>query len=76
MGEGDYKLLAALGAWLGWMVLPMVLLMASLSGVLIAVVLRWRGRLQAGQPLPFGPYLALAGMVCAVLDLHSSLFYF
>ena len=76
MGEGDYKLLAALGAWLGWMALPMVLLLASLSGVLIAVLLRWRGRLQVDQPLPFGPYLAMAGMVCAVLDLHSSLFYF
>ena len=74
MGEGDYKLLAALGAWLGWFALPMVLLIASLSGVLVALFMRWRGRKQAGEPLPFGPYLALAGVVCAMVDLQSSLF--
>lgn len=74
MGEGDYKLLAALGAWLGWLALPMVLLIASLTGVLVALFMRWRGRLQAGEPLPFGPYLVLAGVVCAMVDMHSSLF--
>jgi leader peptidase (prepilin peptidase)/N-methyltransferase len=74
MGEGDYKLLAALGAWLGWFALPMVLLIASLSGVLVALFMRWRGRKQAGEPLPFGPYLAVAGVVCAMVDLQSSLY--
>lgn len=76
MGEGDYKLLAALGAWLGWLALPMVLLIASLAGVLVALFMRWRGRLQAGEPLPFGPYLVLAGVVSALVDMHSSLFVF
>ena len=76
MGEGDYKLLAALGAWLGWMVLPMVVLIASLLGVIVALAMRWRGSLKAGEPLPFGPYLVLAGLVCAAVDLRSSLYYF
>ena len=76
MGEGDYKLLAALGAWLGWMVLPMVVLIASLLGVVVALAMRWRGSLQAGEPLPFGPYLVLAGLVCAAVDLHSGLYSF
>jgi leader peptidase (prepilin peptidase)/N-methyltransferase len=76
MGEGDYKLLAALGAWLGWMVLPMVILMASLLGVIVALAMRWRGSLKAGEPLPFGPYLVLAGLVCAAVDLPSGLYSF
>jgi leader peptidase (prepilin peptidase)/N-methyltransferase len=76
MGEGDYKLLAALGAWLGWMVLPMVLLISSLLGVVVALAMRWRGSLKAGEPLPFGPYLVLAGLVCAAVDLHSGLYSF
>ena len=68
MGEGDFKLLAALGAWLGWMVLPVLLLIASLLGVIVALGMRWRGSLQAGEPLPFGPYLVFAGMLCAMAD--------
>ena len=76
MGEGDYKLLAALGAWLGWMVLPMVVLIASLLGVVVALGMRWRGSLKAGEPLPFGPNLVVAGLVCAAVDLHSGLYSF
>jgi leader peptidase (prepilin peptidase)/N-methyltransferase len=68
MGEGDFKLLAALGAWLGWMALPVLLLIASLLGVIVALLMRWRGSLQAGEPLPFGPYLVFAGMLCAMAD--------
>ena len=75
MGQGDFKLLAALGAWLGWMALPMVLLVASLLGVFVALGMRWRGSLQAGEPLPFGPYLVFAGMLCAVADLHHGWLY-
>ena len=80
MGEGDYKLLAALGAWLGWMALPAVVLIASVSGVLLALLWRWRGRLQAGQPMPFGPQLAAAGAASAVwqtmpLDLFVATFW-
>lgn len=62
MGYGDFKLLAALGAWFGVAALPGLLLMASLAGVAGAAVLRLTGRAQRGQPLPFGPYLALAGL--------------
>ncbi len=80
MGEGDYKLLAALGAWLGWMALPAVVLIASVSGVLLALLWRWRGSLQAGQPMPFGPQLAAAGAASAVwqtmpLDLFVATFW-
>ncbi|WP_407850047.1 prepilin peptidase [Bordetella petrii] len=62
MGYGDFKLLAALGAWFGLAALPGVLLVASLAGVAGAGLLRLSGQAQRGQPLPFGPYLALAGV--------------
>lgn len=63
MGHGDFKLLAALGAWFGVEALPTLLLSASLLGVLIGGALTLSGRARRGQPLPFGPYLALAGVV-------------
>ncbi|CAB3928268.1 Type 4 prepilin-like proteins leader peptide-processing enzyme [Achromobacter anxifer] len=63
MGYGDFKLLAALGAWFGLEALPTLLLSASLLGVLIGGALTLSGRASRGQPLPFGPYLALAGVV-------------
>ncbi|MGB3435944.1 prepilin peptidase [Achromobacter sp.] len=63
MGYGDFKLLAALGAWFGVEALPTLLLSASLLGVLIGGALTLSGRAGRGQPLPFGPYLALAGVV-------------
>lgn len=63
MGYGDFKLLAALGAWFGLAALPAVLLVASLTGVVGALCLRVTGHVQRGQALPFGPYLALAGIV-------------
>jgi len=59
MGGGDMKLVAALGAWLGWAPLPGVLLGASLGGILFAVLSR--GRQAWGTSLPFGPFLAGAG---------------
>ena len=76
MGEGDFKLLAALGAWLGWMALPMLLLIASLLSLFVALGMRMSGRLQAGEPLPFGPYLVFAGMLSTMVDVQSVLFYF
>lgn len=63
MGYGDFKLLAVLGAWLGWQKLPLVILLSAVAGAVIGialVVLRGRDR---QQPLPFGPYLAAAGFV-------------
>lgn len=65
MGYGDFKLLAALGAWLGWQALPLVVLLASLAGVLGAVLLMLAGRHQRTQPMPFGPWLAVGGVVTA-----------
>lgn len=54
LGLGDAKLFAAVGAWLGWQMLPMVLLIAAVPALLLAL---WRG---AEKPLPFGPFLAVA----------------
>ena len=61
MGYGDFKLLAALGAWLGWQALPMIILLSSLVGATIGIGLIVLKRLQRDQPMPFGPYLAAAG---------------
>ena len=63
MGYGDFKLLAALGAWNGIQLLPFMLVMASLIGAVIGAAMIWSGRRQRSQPIPFGPYLALAGWV-------------
>lgn len=63
MGFGDFKLFAAIGAWFGWTVLPMVILLSSLAGAVIGLaILAWR-RLGRGHALPFGPYLAVAGVL-------------
>ena len=61
MGYGDFKLLAALGAWLGWQALPMIILLSSLVGATLGIGLIALKRLQRDQPIPFGPYLAAAG---------------
>ena len=63
MGHGDFKLLGALGAWLGWQVLPVIVLMSSVVGALIGITLIvFKGR-DTQLPLAFGPYLAIAGGV-------------
>ncbi len=63
MGYGDFKLLAALGAWLGWQMLPLIILLSSLVGALWGILQIALSRMGRGQPLPFGPYLAAAGYV-------------
>ncbi len=61
MGYGDFKLLAALGAWLGWQALPAVVLLSSAAGAVIGITLiAARGR-ERGMPIPFGPFLAAGG---------------
>lgn len=63
MGFGDFKLLAAIGAWLGWQALPLTILLSSLVGAVVGgalIVLARRGR---NVPIPFGPYLAIAGVI-------------
>ncbi|MCM2971052.1 prepilin peptidase [Larsenimonas suaedae] len=63
MGYGDFKLLAALGAWCGWIALPMILMIAAGSGAVISIlILTLRGQSVSDRGVPFGPYLALAGM--------------
>lgn len=71
LGMGDAKLLAALGAWLGWQPLPLLLLMASGSGILWVLLARLLFRRSLSSPLPFGPFLAAAGVllfICANRD--------
>ncbi|MGL5813037.1 MAG: prepilin peptidase [Aeromonas sp.] len=63
MGYGDFKLLAALGAWLGWQALPIVLLLSSLVGAVFGIGLIVLRKHHQGNPIPFGPYLAIAGWI-------------
>ena len=63
MGYGDFKLLAALGAWLGWQMLLLIILLSAFTGAVVGIaliVLRGRDR---NMPIPFGPYLAAAGWI-------------
>ncbi len=63
MGYGDFKLLAALGAWMGWLMLPQIILLSSLVGVVIGVSMMALNKLNKGAHIPFGPYLAIAGWI-------------
>ena len=63
MGYGDFKLLAAIGAWLGWKALPLVILLSSFVGAIIGISLIVFARHQKQMPIPFGPYLAVAAVV-------------
>ena len=63
MGYGDFKLLAALGAWLGWQMLPLIVLRSSVVGAVIGIVLIVVKGRDHNVPIPFGPYLAIAGMI-------------
>ncbi|MBM2885137.1 prepilin peptidase [Chromobacterium phragmitis] len=66
MGYGDFKLLAALGAWLGWGMLPLIILLSSLVGAVCGLAMMAASRVGRGQPIPFGPYLAAAGWIALV----------
>ena len=66
MGYGDFKLLAAIGAWLGWQVLPQVILISSLVGALTGIVMLLVNRTRKGEPIPFGPFLASAGWIAMI----------
>jgi leader peptidase (prepilin peptidase)/N-methyltransferase len=63
MGYGDFKLLGALGAWLGWQMLPLIILLSSLVGAVVGLVLLAARRHRKDQPMPFGPYIAAAGWI-------------
>jgi leader peptidase (prepilin peptidase)/N-methyltransferase len=63
MGYGDFKLLAALGAWLGWAMLPTIILLSSVVGALVGISLIVFAKRGRDKPIPFGPYLAAAGLI-------------
>jgi len=63
MGMGDFKLLAALGAWLGWQMLPLILLLSSLVGAVVGVAMIVLVKHDHRIPIPFGPYLAGGGLI-------------
>lgn len=66
MGYGDFKLLAALGAWLGWQLLPVIIVLSSLVGAVIGVAMIVFGGHDRSKPIPFGPYLAAAGLLAMI----------
>jgi leader peptidase (prepilin peptidase)/N-methyltransferase len=61
MGFGDFKLLSALGTWLGWKLLPVIILLSSLAGAILGVLLIVLKKHNREKAIPFGPYLAIAG---------------
>jgi len=63
MGYGDFKLLAAIGAWVGWQMLPLTILLSSFVGALVGIALIVLTRQGRNIPIPFGPYLATAGII-------------
>lgn len=63
MGYGDFKLLAAIGAWLGWQMLPLVILLSSLVGAVVGIALIFAAKHGRNVPIPFGPYLAGGALI-------------
>ncbi len=63
MGYGDFKLLAAIGAWLGWQLLPLVIMLSSVVGAVVGITLIVATRHGRNVPIPFGPYLAGGGLI-------------
>ena len=66
MGYGDFKLLAALGAWFGWQALVPIILMASVIGAIVGIALKFSSGLREGGYVPFGPFLAGAGLTALI----------
>ena len=73
MGYGDFKLFAALGAWFGWQALIPIVLMASVIGAVIGIALKFAHNLRPGGYVPFGPFLALAGLTAMLFGPDSIL---
>ena len=63
MGYGDFKLLAALGAWMGWQQLPLIIILSSLVGAICGSIILFASKRSQGTAIPFGPYLAIAGFI-------------
>ncbi|MEY5099680.1 MAG: hypothetical protein RJA36_2399 [Pseudomonadota bacterium] len=73
MGYGDFKLFGALGAWFGWQALIPMILLASLSGAVVGIALKLTRGLREGGYLPFGPFLALAGLAALLFGPQAML---
>ena len=75
MGYGDFKLLAAIGAWFGWQLLPAVILLSSVVGAVIGIgMIVFRGK-SGGTAIPFGPFLALGGIAALFFGQQLASFY-
>ncbi len=66
MGYGDFKLLAALGAWMGWTMLPIIILLSSIVGAFVGISMMVFAKMSKNNPIPFGPYLAAAGLIAMI----------
>lgn len=66
MGFGDFKLLALFGAWLGWELLPLLIILSSASGAIIGITMIAFNKQKRNTQIPFGPYLAIAGWICLI----------
>jgi leader peptidase (prepilin peptidase)/N-methyltransferase len=73
MGYGDFKLLAALGAWLGWQALLPIILVASVLGAVVGIIMKISGALREGRYVPFGPFLAGAGVLVMLVGTPAAL---
>ena len=73
MGYGDFKLFAALGAWFGWQALVPIILMASVIGAIVGIAMKFSSGLREGGYVPFGPFLAGAGLTAMVFGPQSIL---
>lgn len=66
MGYGDFKLLAVFGAWFGWQMLPLIILLSSLVGAIVGIALIVTKKINKTNPIPFGPYIAAAGWIAMI----------
>ena len=73
MGYGDFKLFAALGAWFGWQALIPLILLASVAGAIVGIALKYVSQLREGGYVPFGPFLAIAGLTAMIFGAQSIL---
>ncbi|MEL0660804.1 A24 family peptidase [Psychromonas arctica] len=76
MGYGDFKLLAALGAWFGWQALPLIIILSSFAGAIIGIAVIVASKDKQSRPLPFGPYLAIAGWIYLVYGVELTTLYY
>lgn len=75
MGYGDFKLLAALGAWMGWQMLPLIILLSAGTGAIIGITMLVLKKQERSQPVPFGPYLAGGGWLALLWGADLNRFY-